>query len=190
MATLVLVRHARSAPDPQRPASEWGLSGEGVDQAAGLAERLAALGPTVVAAGPEPRMAATVAPVARSLGLSVEVDEAFAESRPAGWVAEDRFERTVAAFLDDPDHPPAPGWEPAASVVRRFVGGVERLVDSAAGPVVVCSGGRAITAVLCHLGVVPCERSFEAWSELGSPEVVALDREAFGDAVRWVRART
>lgn len=133
-------------------------------------------------------MAATVAPTARALGIEVHVDEAFAESGSGGWVDDDAFARAVAAFLDRPDEPPAAGWEDAASVIGRFVPALERLLGGADGPVVVCSGGRAITTVLCHLGIVERERSFEAWRGLGSPDVIALDRRPVAGALRWVRA--
>jgi broad specificity phosphatase PhoE len=160
---VTLVRHARSAPDPATPSHTWGLSAEGRRDA--LALRLD--GVDRLLAGPEPRMASTVA----HLG-PVEVDAAYAESGSHGWLGESEFDAVVARYFAGEQ--PAPGWEPAADVVARFV-----LVDGAA----IVSGGRAIAAVVAHH--TGCD-GLEVWRALRFPDVIHLFRD---ERDRWVASK-
>jgi broad specificity phosphatase PhoE len=102
---VVLVRHAKSAPDPERPSSEWDLSEEGRR----VARALRLEGVTRLLAGPEPRMASTLV----HLG-PVEVDDRLRESDTTGWLDDPE------AFLDAVRRfhagDPLPGWEPAVAV--------------------------------------------------------------------------
>ncbi len=159
---VVLVRHAKSAPDPDRPSSEWDLSEQGRRVARGL--RLP--GVTRLLAGPEPRMAATL----EHLG-PVAVDERLRESETSGWLDDpDAFVEAVRRF--HAGDPPL-GWEPAAEVVER----VMACFDDG---VAIASGGRAISAVVASLTGVD---GFELWRRLGMPHVVVLEQ---GEEGRWV----
>jgi broad specificity phosphatase PhoE len=154
---VTLVRHARSAPDPATPSHTWGLSDEGRRDA--LALRLD--GVTSLFAGPEPRMAATVA----HLG-PVEVEQRYAESHDAGdWLSDDEFMTAIRRYHA---RDPLPGWESPAEVVARFT-----LVDGAA----IVSGGRAISAVVATLTGVD---GFDLWTSLRMPHVIVLDRDERG----------
>ena len=159
---VVLVRHAKSAPDPERPSSEWDLSDDGRRVARGL--RLD--GVTRLLAGPEPRMASTLV----HLG-PVEVDQRLRESDTSGWLDDPE------AFLDAVRRfhagDPLPGWEPATAVV-------ERVTACFGDGVAIASGGRAISAVVASLTGVD---GFELWRSLSMPHVIVLDQ---GEEGRWV----
>lgn len=157
---ITLVRHAKSAPDPTTPSHAWGLSEEGREQARDL--RLD--GVTRLLAGPEPRMAATL----EHLG-GVDVDPRFAESRDPCWLGHDEFLAAVRRYHRGD---PLPGWEPAGEVVARFTSG---FVDGAA----ICSGGRAISAVVAHLTGID---GFVLWQSLAMPHVLVLVENEQG---RW-----
>lgn len=161
--TVTLVRHARSAPDPATPPHTWDLSDEGRRDA--LLLRF----PSVdrLLAGPEPRMASTVA----HLG-PVEVDDRFAESRAIGWLGEGAFATAIERYFAGEE--PAPGWERAAEVVARF-----ELVDGAA----IVSGGRAIAAVVAHH--TGCD-GLALWRALRFPDVIHLFRD---ERDRWVASK-
>lgn len=158
---VVLVRHAPSAPDPDRPSSEWDLSNEGRR----VARSLQLDGVTTLLAGPEPRMASTVI----HLG-PVEVDERLRESDASGWLGDDAFVDAVRRFHAGE---PLPGWEPASAVV-------ERVTACFADGVAIVSGGRAISAVVASLTGVD---GFDLWRSLSMPHVIVLDQDERG---RWV----
>ena len=159
---VVLVRHAPSAPDPDRPSREWDLSDDG----RAAARQLRLDGVTKLLAGPEPRMASTLI----HLG-PIEIDERLRESDTSGWLADDD------AFLDAVRRfhagDPLPGWEPASAVV-------ERVTSCFADGVAIASGGRAISAVVASLTSID---GFELWRSLAAPHVIVLDQDERG---RWV----
>lgn len=100
----------------------------------------------------------------------VVIDQRFAESRDPCWLGQDEFLEAVRRYhCGDP----LPGWEPAAEVVARFTSG---FVDGAA----VCSGGRAISAVVAHLTGVD---GFALWESLAIPDVLVLAENERG---QWV----
>jgi broad specificity phosphatase PhoE len=163
---ITLVRHAQSAPDKTTPSSTWDLSPEGRTQARRL--HLDDVGRLL--AGPEPRMASTLI----HLG-PVEINDRFAESHQGdGWLGEDDFLDAVRRYHAGD---PRPEWEPAADVVERFTSG---FVDGAA----ICSGGRAISAVVAHL--TGCD-GFALWRSLSMPHVIVLDQDEQG---RWVASQS
>jgi phosphohistidine phosphatase SixA len=70
---LIVVRHAHAEPgepDELRP-----LSARGRDEAAALAERLAAEAPVLVLSSPLLRARETAAPIAKAAGAELRVDE-------------------------------------------------------------------------------------------------------------------
>lgn len=81
---LLLVRHAlphRSNPGPGRKGqrADPELSDEGREQAARLPDALARYPITRLVSSPQRRAVQTAEPVARALGLSVEIEDRFAE---------------------------------------------------------------------------------------------------------------
>lgn len=81
LTSLVLVRHARAGvreswagPDARRP-----LDSKGKKQAAALRRELAPFGPKAVFSAPIERCRATVAPLAKTLGLKIRSEEALTE---------------------------------------------------------------------------------------------------------------
>ncbi|HET7771751.1 MAG TPA: histidine phosphatase family protein [Chloroflexota bacterium] len=183
---LILIRHARSAPDPQRNPREWDLADEGH----AAARRLAALGlldrADAFYAGPEPKMVHTVEPAATSRDRQVRQEAAFAETHSAGWVGGDaEFQDTIQRFVEQPDQPAVPGWETAVAARERFSAGVERLRAEyepnvnrdrvLPGTIVICTGGRMLTAYLSHLlGWTPAD-TFTRWQSLRMPDLAVLE---------------
>ncbi|MBI3972639.1 MAG: histidine phosphatase family protein [Chloroflexi bacterium] len=185
---LILVRHAHSSVDPARPAREWGLADDG----RAAARRLASLAVFDHAAGfyagPEPKMLATLAPVAAEHGQQVQPEPGFAETHSEGWLGGEQFLSTVHRFFETPDQPPAPDWETAAAAAARFAAAVERLRARHA-PVVhpghalpatfaIASGGRMLTAYLSHLLGYSAERALEAWHRLKMPDIAVVELAA------------
>ena len=128
-STVLLVRHGRagsraawSGDDALRP-----LDARGRRQAAALAALLPAYGPVRVVSAPAVRCQETVAPLARSCGLALEVDEVFGEQAyaRAPQRALDRL-RALAAL---------PGTTVVASQTAAPSGLVEALAREAGLPV-------------------------------------------------------
>lgn len=182
---VILVRHARSKVAPARPAETWGLSEQGDVDAHKLPALALFTHATGFYAGPEPKMAATLAPLAAERGLPVQVDPAFAESQAGGWLAEPQFLAAVGRFLAAPGDSAAPGWEPAAAAVARFRAAIDRLREQY-GPVLhpghanpgafaVASGGRVLTAYLAALLGYAAEDAFALWRRLRMPDIAVVE---------------
>jgi broad specificity phosphatase PhoE len=185
---VLLIRHAQPVIDPRRHPSRFELAGEGEAAARRLATRIDTR-PAVVAAGAEPKLVSTVAPLARRWGLPVVHHHDLGESRSRGWLDPEEFAQLVERFLTHPDRPPAVGWESADRAAGRLLAGISGLAAEAErpGPVVVCTGGRSLTAVLMAVGLVPRARTFETWLRLRSPELAKIRFDDAGRAHYEVR---
>jgi broad specificity phosphatase PhoE len=182
---ILLVRHAQSQVDPGREASEWTLTSEG--QAA--ARRLTALAIFERVggfyAGPEPKMLATLAPVAALYGKAVQPEAAFGETRSAGWLGEEAFLGVVRRLFATPDQPPAEGWESGSAAAARFADGIERLCiqhepvvhagHALPGTFAIASGGRALVSYLAHLLSLDADHAFDVWRRLRMPDLAVVD---------------
>lgn len=175
--TLALVRHCRPVVDPAVPPPQWELHPDGHDGALSLARSSLLRGTVVAAAGDEPKMLATMAPLARRNGVELVASSAFGESRGLGWFDDSRFIDVVQAFFDRPRAEPAPGWEPAAHAVDRFRAGIDALVDGAilGGTVAICSGGRVLTALLGDLGILGPDELFPTWKGITMPDIALVE---------------
>jgi phosphohistidine phosphatase len=100
---LIVVRHAHAdagEPDELRP-----LSGRGREEAAALADGLAALDPTLVVTSPLLRARETATPIARAAGAELRVDERLGPGATAEDVlaAVEGAEGTVVTVGHQPD---------------------------------------------------------------------------------------
>ena len=183
---LILIRHAQSAPDPQRSPREWDLTEEGH----AASRRLAALGlldrADAFYAGPEPKMVHTVEPAATSRDRQVHQDAALAETHSGGWVGGDaEFQETIRRFIHQPDRPTAPGWETASTARARFAARVEALRAEyepsvsrdrvLPSTIVICTGGRMLAAYLAPLLAWTPDDTFTRWVSLRTPDLAVLE---------------
>ncbi|HET8661685.1 MAG TPA: NUDIX hydrolase [Micromonosporaceae bacterium] len=139
---VVLVRHAAAGergswpgPDAARP-----LDAEGTAQAAALRHTLGLFAPERLVSAPARRCVQTLAPLAAALGLTVEVDAAFAEDT---FVGEARTGDATAAGTA------APAADHTANAVAAAAGRLRAC--STARSTVVCSQGAVIPPVLAAL---------------------------------------
>lgn len=158
IVTLVLVRHGRSTSNVagtlagQTPGVR--LDDHGLEQAAGIAQRLAGTRFDRLITSPLERCRQTVAPFAQASGLPVEIDEHFVEVDYGQWsglalkdLSQEPLWRTVQ------QHPSAavfPGGEGLADVSARAAAGIRALRSAAESDqtVLVCSHGDVIKAIL------------------------------------------
>lgn len=86
--TLAIVRHAHagSRRNWERPDRDRPLSDKGADQATAIADHMTGLAPTRLVSSPAVRCQQTLGPLARRLGLDVEVDERLDEGSRELWL--------------------------------------------------------------------------------------------------------
>ena len=188
---IVLVRHAAAVtPELGGRDDTRGLTLEG--QVAAL--RLAQFGMFDRAsgffAGPEARMAETIAPVAAARERPVVQMPALAEGAAGGWLSPELFDAAARRYFTEPATLPMPGWETRQSVAWRVGAQIEALRAACPpdvnpdrvvpGVAVVATGGRAaITFVADRLGWTANE-ALDAWARLRFPDVAVIDLPADG----------
>ncbi len=180
---LFLLRHCQSAVDSTRDPSTWGLTPTGFDDAQRLARSPLLVDASIVAAGDEPKMVETVQPLADQLAINVTVSPRLAESGSGGWVSDEEFEPLVRRLLEDPDRAPAVGWESATATADRILAEIDDIAAGRpTGDIVVCTGGRAITASLIGLRLLDPIDALESWRALQMPDVVVVQFDRHGEA--------
>jgi len=154
--TLVLLRHGRSTANTAGILAGRSegveLDAVGLGQAEALADRLAGIGITGIVSSPLTRCRQTVAPLAARLDLPVVLDAELAEvdygswtGRSLGELAKEDLWRIVQAT---PSAAVFPDGEGLAQMSARAVSAVRRQLDAADGPLLVCSHGDVIKAIL------------------------------------------
>lgn len=199
VATLILLRHARSAANGSGilagRSPGVGLDETGQRQAAGLGERLAQVPVAAVVASPLQRCQDTVREFAASRGITPVVEERFSEVDYGDWtnrkVSELTREKLWTVVQQHPSAAVFPGGEGLANVQARAVAAVrehDARISAEHGPNAVwvaCSHGDVIKSVLAdalgvHLDgfqrivVDPCSLSVVRYTET-RPFVVKIN---------------
>lgn len=128
------------------------LDDVGLAQANAVADRLADIGLTGIVSSPLQRCLQTVAPLSEKLGLPVTVEDDLAEVDYGSWtgralkdLAKEDLWKIVQAT---PSAAVFPGGEGLAAVSNRAVAAVRSHLEQATGPLLVCSHGDVIKAIL------------------------------------------
>jgi len=185
MTTLILVRHAQSAPDPSLPERDWPLSDKGRAQAAALAPVLAELGIEALVSSPYIRAVETLRPYAEAASLPIEVDEDLCERRLGGWIENPaEVEEAVRRMHADLDFSLA-GGETGRACLARFRAGLARAVAANPGrTIAVGSHGGVLSHLLAHL-TDDLPPAF--WRRVRNPHLFIFDASA---ELRWTGERT
>lgn len=185
MTTLILVRHAQSAPDPALPERDWPLSGLGRRQAADLAPVLQALGVDALASSPYIRAIDTLRPYADAAGLSIAVEEDLRERALGGWLPDlAQVEDAVARMHADLDFR-LEGGETGRACVARFEAALVRVVAANRGrTIAVGSHGGVLGHLLARQGE-PLAGAF--WRRIRNPHIFVFDAAG---PLRWTAERT
>jgi len=185
VTTLILVRHAQSAPDPALPERDWPLSEKGRRQAAELAPVLADLGVDALASSPFIRAIETLRPYAEAANLEIAVDEDLRERALGGWmenVAD--VEAAVRRMHADLDFK-LEGGESGHACVARFEAALARIAATNPGrTIAVGSHGGVLGHLIARQGV-PLPEEF--WRRIGNPHLFVFDAEG---ALKWTGERT
>ncbi len=159
MLTVFLLRHASHGLLGAKLAGRMpgvGLSAAGRAEAERLAERLAGAGIGRIVSSPLDRALETAAPLARRVGLAVDVSDALNEIDCGAWTGMD-----FSALGEDPRwrvwneeraHAAPPGGEAMAAVQDRAAAYIEALATTAGesdGAVALVTHGDVIKAAVC-----------------------------------------
>jgi broad specificity phosphatase PhoE len=185
VTTLILVRHARSAPDPALPERDWPLSDEGRRQAEALAPVLAELGVNALASSPYTRAVDTLRPYAEGVGLPIEVDEDLRERALGGWLSDvAEVEEAVRRMHADLDFR-LEGGETGRACLARFEAALARVAAAHAGGVIAVGSHGGVLGHL--LARHDRELAGEFWRRIRNPHLFFFDLEP---KVRWRSERT
>jgi 2,3-bisphosphoglycerate-dependent phosphoglycerate mutase len=184
VTTLVLVRHAQSAPDRALPERDWPLSELGRQQAANLTAALQELGVDALASSPFIRAVDTLRPYAEATGLPIAIDEDLRERSLGGWLTDiAEVEAAVRRMHADLDFR-LEGGETGRACIARFDAALARVVEANPGrTIAVGSHG----GVLGHLLARHAPLQGEFWRRIRNPHIFVFD--AHGDLV-WTDERT
>ncbi len=184
MATLYLLRHAESAPDPNTPDADWPLSKKGMIQAKELVGRLEPLGITQIISSPYSRAVETVRPFAVATDQSIGIVEDLHERKLCNprWVG-DNFLGTMQSLWSDLDLA-LQGGESGVECQRRVTAALQdHMTKSHEQIILVSSHGQAISLFLRSLdaGV-----NFQFWKNMTNPDLFRLHViEGESDMFQW-----
>jgi 2,3-bisphosphoglycerate-dependent phosphoglycerate mutase len=185
VTTLILVRHAQSAPDPALPERAWPLSDKGRQQALDLAPALAELGVEALASSPYLRAIETLRPYAESAGLQISIDEDLRERALGGWmpnVAD--VEAAVRQMHADLDFQ-LEGGESGRACVARVEAALARVIAAHPGrTIAVGSHGGVLGHLIASQGVALPDAF---WTRIKNPHLFVFDAS---DGLRWMDERT
>jgi 2,3-bisphosphoglycerate-dependent phosphoglycerate mutase len=171
MTRVLLIRHAQSAPSDDVPEPDWPLSEVGLRQAEALARDLNEQQVDAIYASPYLRAGATVEPLARCRGLSIEVVEDIRErelthGKLEGWL--DHLQQSWA----DRDYQ-LPGGESSRQCQHRVVASLgEIAAQHHDASIVVCSHGNALSL---FLNSIDPTFGFENWRAMTNPALYHLE---------------
>lgn len=174
MRTLILIKHARPAVDPDVPPDEWRLSAEGKVACAALAERIRRHAPRTLIASTEPKAHETGQLVGEALGIAVETAADLHEHDRSNvpHMRSGDFISSIANFFRQP-HTLVLGRETADQARQRICAAVD---------VVLANHPDGNLAIVTHgtvLALLAAERAgmeaFGLWRRMGLPSFIAFE---------------
>ena len=169
MTRLFLVRHCESAgQDAAAP-----LTPAGQLQAIALADYLETLGVELLVSSPYARAQQSIAPLARRLGLPVEIDPRLAE-RVLSAAPLEHWREAIRRTFEDLDLV-WPGGESSRTAMARGRAAIDALRARSVRGVAVVTHGNLMTLVLRSFDT---RFGFQAWERLSNPDVYCLEAEA------------
>lgn len=166
--TLHLIKHARSVPDPTRPACEWSLDPTGEAAVPRLARRLDPR-PDLVFSSEEPKAQATARLLAETLDVPWRTAPDLHEHgrRTAPFLpTEEDFREAVRGLFERPDDTHF-GEETGRQARERFTRAVQDVMNATTGTVAIVAHGTVIALMAAHENG---RDSFSLWSSLGFSE--------------------
>jgi 2,3-bisphosphoglycerate-dependent phosphoglycerate mutase len=165
--TVLLIRHAKSAPDQTLPEAQWPLSPLGREQAVLLADQLSGYGITAVVSSPYRRAVDTVSPLAERLYVPVRLVDDLRERKLREGIRDDWDALTARSWADLSFA--LPNCESGLDAQKRVRGSLNQLAHEYPGQTIAaCSHGNAISLFLNSI-----DPSFDhtQWQAMKNPDI-------------------
>lgn len=159
-STARYLTHPEVTIDPSVAVPDWGLSPVGRARIDRLVAQQAFRGTARVVSSAERKAVETAEPIARALGLTVEIRPRMHENdrSATGFLPRETFEAVADRFFAEPTQS-VRGWERAIDAQRRIVTEVESvLANPPEGDVLFVGHGGVGTLLRCWLAGVPISR--------------------------------
>ena len=169
---VVLIRHSIPEVDPERPASEWSLSNEGIFNCEALASNLERFLPAVMFSSPETKAVQTAEHLGLNLGIGFSVRENLREHRrPSEFLPRTAFHEKIRRFFASPDSV-VYGSESSNDVSERIEVEIRRaLADHPGGNILMVTHGTAMTSFTSrHTNA----NAYSLWQSLDLPAYIAF----------------
>jgi len=173
VTTLILVRHAQSAPRPELPEAEFPLSELGRQQARRLASVLRELGVDALVSSPYQRAIDTLRPYAEAARLEIAVDTDLRERSLGGWLESvEAVNEAITKMHADLDFI-LPGGESGRACLARYQAAVERAIAANAGHTIAVGthGGVVSHFLAAHCTDLPAE----FWRRIRNPHLFIFE---------------
>ncbi|AFZ67920.1 histidine phosphatase family protein [Deinococcus peraridilitoris] len=178
MRFLHLVRHAHSRLEPDRPAHTWGLSDEGLDQAAALARHLMTRFPgrfARVVCSEEPKALQTTRALAVALAVPVVILPGVQEQARVTapfFARQQDFQAALQAFFAYPGARVF-GEESADEAHARFSAALSGLMQEKTGDELVVTHGTVLSLLVARANHLDAYRFWR--EELAMPMLLTLE---------------
>ena len=175
---MILVRHAKSAPDRERPEPEWPLSEAGREQALALVPVLTAAGVEALVSSPYLRASETLRPFAEATGREIAIHPDLRERRlTEHWI--DELEVEMARMHADLAY----GWpdgETGHEAAGRMSAALHEIARARPGQ---CVAVATHGAVISHLLRGLCaDLDGDSWRRVRNPHLFTFEA---GDTLTW-----
>ena len=174
---VVLIRHSIPEVAPDRPASEWSLSSDGIERCETLASDLRRFLPATLLSSPETKAMETAQHIGLHFGIGFTVREGLREHRrPSVFLPQPEFQENIRGFFAAPDRV-VYGSESSNDVARRIGAEVRHaLADHPDGNILMVTHGTAMTSFTsCHTNA----DAYSLWKSLDLPCFVAFALPSF-----------
>ena len=163
--------------DPDRPASEWSLSREGIRRCETIASDLKRFLPATLLSSPETKAVETSQHVGLHLGIEFSIRGGLREHRrPSVFLPQSEFHDSIRRFFAAPDSVVS-GSESSDDVAERIEAEIRRaLADHPGGNVLLVTHGTAMTSFTSqHTNA----DAYSLWQSLDLPAYIAFGVPSF-----------
>jgi len=173
MSEIVLIRHAKTTPDPSSSAKDWSLAVGAEDACKELAGRLEPLNLTKLISSIEPKAHNTAKFLGSQLDIPVSQADNLHEQDRSGapFLSETAFQNNMRQNFEHPDKL-IWGKETTAEALSRFTTTLKQLVDTNPNDKLgIVTHGTVISLLVAKYNFID---GYDFWQKLQMPDMVRL----------------
>jgi len=157
------ISHPEVEINPDIPVSSWGLNHAGKTRVSKLVDAGWLKGVSNVVSSAEIKAIETANPIARALGIQIDIRPAMHENdrSSTGYLPAEEFEMVANKFFAKPNDS-IHGWEKAVDAQKRIVSQTEEVLkNTRSGNLLIVGHGAVGTLLFCHYSNVPISRNHD-----------------------------